>query len=186
MPLTLHIPQGEFWNYFTEEYEYSDAATIHIEHSLAAIAKWEGIWKKPFLGSTSLGNDELRDYIRCMTLEDTEDLDPRIYRAISYDNVQAIQAYMESPMTATWFKDDKKAKKGGSVGQAITAEIIYYYMVELGIPFECENWHFNRLMTLIRVCSEKQAVPKKMSRKDIFAQNAALNAKRKARLGTRG
>ncbi len=183
MPLTVTIPANEFWDFRKEEFVNTADTIIHIEHSLAAIAKWEAHWRKPFLSNNALTGEELLDYIRCMTLE--EDIDFNVYLALSQQNMEAIRAYLEEPMTATWFKEEKKGK-GGRMGSASTAEIIYYYMVELGIPFECENWHFNRLMTLIRVCSEKQAVPKKMARKDIFAQNAALNAQRKARLGTRG
>lgn len=183
MPLTITIPANEFWDFRKEEFVNTADTTIRIEHSLAAIAKWEAHWRKPFLSNNALTGEELLDYIRCMTLEDG--VDRNVYLALSQQNMEAIRAYLEEPMTATWFKEEKKGK-GGRTGSALTAEIIYYYMVELGIPFECENWHFNRLMTLIRVCSEKQAVPKKMARKDIFAQNAALNAQRKARLGTRG
>lgn len=183
MPLTVHVPPGEFYDHAIDQFVYSRDVTIHIEHSLAAIAKWEARWHKPFLTNKAMTGEEFLDYIRCMTLEDEDTIDPNIYMALSRSNFESIQKYIENTMTATWFKDEKKGRNGGAV---ITAEIIYYYMVELGIPFECENWHVNRLMTLIRVCSEKQAVPKKMARKDIFAQNAALNAQRKARLGTKG
>lgn len=184
MPLSVTIPANEFWDFRAEEFVNTVDTTIHIEHSLAAIAKWESHWKKPFLENKTLTGDELLDYIRCMTIEDG--IDTRVYLGLSGQNLESIRTYMEDSMTAAWFKEDKKSGKSGHVGSALTAEIIYYYMIELGIPFECENWHFNRLMTLIRVCSEKQAVPKKMAKKDIFAQNAALNAKRKARLGTKG
>lgn len=182
MPIKLVIKANEFWDFNKEEFINTEDTIIHIEHSLAAIAKWEGRWKKSFFSNTALTGDELLDYIRCMTIE--EDIPSYVYMSLSQENLETIKSYLEDPMTAAWFKEQPKS--GKSVGSTLTAEIIYYYMVELGIPFECENWHFNRLMTLIRVCSEKQAVPKKMAKKDIFSQNAALNAQRKARLKTRG
>lgn len=185
MPLELNIKENEFWDRNKGEFINIQDTTIHIEHSLASIAKWESRWKKPFFGDKPLSGDELRDYIRCMTLD--EGVDPNVYLGVTMEHVKTITAYLEDPMTATWFKKDEEKSAGKKrPGQVMTAEIFYYYMVELGIPFECENWHFNRLATLVRVCSEKQAVPKKMSKKDIFAQNAMLNAKRKARLGTKG
>lgn len=183
MPIAISIPANEFWDYSKEEYIYTSDTVLHLEHSLAAIAKWEALYKKAFLSSEQLTADELIMYIRCMTLEDEETLDANVYLALTPENLTQIQLYLEDSMTATTFKNEKKGRHGGGI---ITAEIIYYYMVELGIPFECENWNFNRLMALIRVCSEKQAVPKKMSKKDIFAQNAAMNARRRAQLGSRG
>ena len=68
----------------------------------------------------------------------------------------------------------------------MTAEIIYYWMISHQIPFESQKWHLNRLMTLINVCSAKTGPQKKMSQKDIFAQNRALNAARRKRGNTRG
>ena len=59
-------------------------------------------------------------------------------------------------------------------------------MIVLGIPFECEKWHLNRLMTLIRVVSAKNAPPKKMSKNEILAQQRRLNAERKAKFNTKG
>ena len=70
--------------------------------------------------------------------------------------------------------------------EIITAEIIYYWMIELGIPFECQKWHLNRLLTLVNVCSIKQAPAKKMSRRDAMAQQSQLNAARRAKYKSRG
>lgn len=102
-----------------------------------------------------------------------------------------LDAYMNDPMTATWFREDENTNKAGprsgkSTASAVTSEVLYYDMVELGIPFECEKWHLNRLLTLIRVCNEKHKPPKKVSKSEQAARRKALNAKRKKELGTRG
>ena len=31
----------------------------------------------------------------------------------------------------------------------MTSEYFYSVMIQLGIPFECEKWHFGRLLALI-------------------------------------
>ena len=36
------------------------------------------------------------------------------------------------------------------------SELIYWYMSQLGIPFECDKWNLNRLLTLIRLAAAKQ------------------------------
>ena len=68
----------------------------------------------------------------------------------------------------------------------MTAEVIYFYMISFGIPFECEKWQLNRLLTLIKVCSIKNEPPKKRSRHEIMSRNAALNAARRKKLNTKG
>jgi hypothetical protein len=52
----------------------------------------------------------------------------------------------------------------------------------LQIPFECQHWHLNRLITLVRVCNLKNAPPKKVGRKTAAQQQRDLNAARRAQL----
>ena len=180
MPIKVSIPRLELFDERASEFLTIDPCTITLEHSLVSISKWEAKWHKPFLKKDDRTYEETIDYIRCMTI--TPNVNPIVYNYIPEEEYARIGAYMEDPMTATWFK---KTKTGGS-REIVTSEIIYYWMISLGIPFECQKWHINRLLTLIRVCNEKNSPGKKMSKRDIFAQNAKLNAARRAKLKTRG
>lgn len=153
---------------------------LKLEFSLVSISKWESIWKKPFL--TSQGNFTAEEYIsflECMTI--TQNVDPMIYKTLSQENLLSIKNYCEDSMTATTFKT-----VGSRSREVITAELVYYWMFSLQIPKECEKWHFNKLMTLIRVFTEKNQKPKKMSKSDIYARQKALNAKNRARYHSKG
>lgn len=178
--LTIRIPENELFNERTNEFIKIKAQTLCLEHSLVSISKWESKWHKPFLGKEEKTWEESVDYIRCMTI--TQNVDKNAYYGIPDSLMKTISDYVENPMTATTVRNTNN-KKDNSI---ITAEIIYYWMIELGIPFECEKWHLNRLMMLIRVCSEKQGPQKKMSQKDIWKQNHALNASRRAKLHSKG
>lgn len=179
--LTITVPATESFDPVTETFFDTKEQKLTLEHSLLSIAKWEAKWGKPFLDKYSKKTmEESRDYIRCMTI--TQNVDPDVYFALTDENYQEILDYMENPMTATWFSQDNKPPGR----EIITAEVIYYYMVALQIPFSCEKWHFNRLMTLIKVCNEKNKTPKKMNKRQIMTRNQALNAARKAKLNTMG
>lgn len=179
--LTLVIPDGEvFVDGEPPRVVKVKGATIQVEHSLVSISKWESKWKKPFLGPKPKTRAETIDYIRCMTT--TQNVNPLVYEIIRPQHILDVNAYIEDPMTATTFKN--KPKKGGS--QVITSEIIYYWMIELGIPESFQRWHLNRLLTLIRVCDEKSQGGKKMSKKDVMSQYRSLNQARRRSSGTRG
>ena len=116
-----------------------------------------------------------------MTL--TQNVPSYVYSCLTPKNIDDVNDYIGAPMTATVFSEDKNVKGGREV---VTAELIYYWMIALNIPFECQKWHLNRLLTLIRVCNIKNTPPKKMSKRDIISRNAALNAARRKQLNTRG
>lgn len=179
--LTIHIPESEGFDENMNEFINVKACILTLEHSLVSIAKWESKWKKPFISDKQITDEEFRDYIRCMTL--TTQVDPLVYKFLTPENMKQIKDYIEDPMTATWFSDKDKKKKNKEV---LTAEVIYYMMIAQQIPMECQKWHLNRLMTLIRVCSEKNAPKKKMSKSEIYARNKALNAQRRAKYNTKG
>lgn len=180
MPKTITIPEQEFF-VPPDRFVNTKETTIKIEHSLVAIAKWEAKWHVPFLDeNTEKTNEMMIDYIRCMTI--SQNVDPDVYNHLTPDNLQEINDYIDNPMTATWFKDTHKTSRG----EVVTNELIYYWMIAQQIPMECAKWHFNHLMTLIRVCSEKNAPQKKMSKRDIYSQNKALNAARRKASGSKG
>lgn len=180
--LRLTIPLSpEGWDEEKQEFVEPKTITLNLEHSLISLSKWESKWCKPFLSKEPKTIDETIDYIRCMTL--SKKMDETVYGRLTNDNIKTINSYIESPMTATTFNNLSNKSPSREI---ITSEIIYYWMIMLGIPFECQKWHLNRLLTLIRVCNVKNTPPKKMSKKEIFNRNAALNAARRKKLNTKG
>lgn len=179
--LRITIPAAELWDEVHEEFVYSKEQTLQLEHSLVSLSKWESKWCKAFLTKNEKSTEETIDYIKCMTL--TQNVDSEVYNYLTNGNIAQVNNYIEAPMTATYFADDKSAKPSR---EQITAELIYYWMIALNVPFECQKWHLNRLLTLIKVCNVKNQTPKKRSGKEIMGRNAALNAARKKQLNTRG
>lgn len=179
--LQITIPSRELWDEKTNEFITTKEYVLQLEHSLVSISKWESKWNKVFLSKEEKSYEETIDYIKCMTI--TQNIPDDAYRGITKSNVDKIDAYISAPMTATWFTKDKPA--GGSREQ-ITSELIYYWMIALNIPFECQKWHLNRLLTLIRVCNVKNTPPKKMSKRSLMQRNAALNAARRKQYNTTG
>lgn len=179
-------PPIELWDEVNEEFIQLPGfkeQTLQLEHSLVSLRKWESKWCKPFLSDIELTEEETIDYIRCMTI--TQNVPSDVYNRIPSDVIKQIEDYISAPMTATWFSEDTKKGKGRKK-EIVTAEIIYYWMIAHGVPPEYQRWHLNSLITLIRVCGEKSKPPKKMSKRDIFNSNAALNAANKKKFNTRG
>lgn len=179
--LQITIPAVEQWDEINQEFISTKEQTLILEHSLVSLSKWESKWCKPFLSKDARTFEETIDYVRCMTI--TQNVDQNIYNFLTNKNIEDINNYIAAPMTATWFS--KNSRKSNSSEQ-ITSELIYYWMISLNIPFECQKWHLNRLLTLIEVCNVKNQPPKKMGRKEIMSRNAALNAARRKQLNSRG
>lgn len=180
--LTIDVPiSPEGWDDEKQEFVEPKTQQLQLEHSLVSLSKWESKWHKPFYSKKELTAEELLDYIRCMTL--TKNVDPDVYNHLTEKNVKEVKDYIEDPMTATTFG---KEEKGRGSGETVTSELIYYWMIASNIPFECQKWHLNRLITLIRVCGVKNTPPKKRSKRDIMSRNAALNAARRKQMNTKG
>ena len=179
--LIIKIPEQEYFDQEKNEFIVCKAYTLKLEHSLVSISKWESKWKKPFLSKEPKTTAEFIDYIRCMTIN--QDIPDEVYSLMGHENIKKIEEYIMDPATATTITD--RSNRRGTKSEIPTSELIYYWMVSNGIPFECEKWRLNRLITLIRVCNVK-GNPQQMSKAEIYAMNAALNNSRRAAMGSRG
>lgn len=181
--LTLKVPMTtEFFDDENQKFIEPEYFTLELEHSLASLSKWESREEKPFLGKEEKTTAQTLAYIRDMVL--TPDVPPEVFEKLSDANMLEINDYIAAKMTATWFNEHEPVRRGGQ--EIITAELLYYMMVSLQIPFETQYWHLNRLTTLIRVINEKNKPSKKMPRQTARERQAQINAQRKAKYGTRG
>lgn len=178
--LEITIPESELFDEETMTFTKTKAVTLLLEHSLLSISKWESKWKKPFLSSSDKTKEETIDYVRCMTV--TKNVPEEAYLGLTNDNLEAVVTYIEDPMTATWFREERSAPSR----EIVTSELIYYWMIASNIPMECQKWHLNRLLTLIRVCQIKNGPQKKMSKSQLARRNRELNDARRKQFNTRG
>ena len=178
--LRLVVPAVEQFDEIKNEFITTRGIILTLEHSLVSLSKWESKWCKPFLSKEIKTEEETRDYIVCMTI--TQNVPSEVYEHLDHSLIKVIDDYIGSPMTATIITN-KTTQRNREV---ITSELIYYWMIALNIPFECQKWHLNRLLTLINVCSIKNTPAKKMSRREVMSRNAELNAARRRALNTSG
>lgn len=178
--LKIVIPPRELFNQETQEFIQTKGAVLHLEHSLVSLSKWESTWKTPFLSKTAKSILETLDYVRCMTI--TKNVPPEVYDRLTDEDILKVNTYLEDSMTATTIKNRDNVQNQ----EIVTAEIIYYWMIAHNIPFECQKWHLNRLLTLINVCNIKSQKPKKRSQREQLAYNKSLNESRRKQLNTRG
>lgn len=177
--LKITLPAAEMYDEDAERFIKAEECEICLEHSLYAISKWEALFERPFLNE-NLEKESFDYYIKCMGVPD--DVPDDVLNRLESKDYIAIREYINKACTATkvYNKNTKPSKNN-----VITSEVIYYWMVEMGIPFQCDRWNLNRLLMLIEVCGVKNN-PKKMNRKDIMLSNHELNKLRKAKWGTAG
>lgn len=178
--LLLQIGGEDFFDPVQGRFIKSPTKTLRLEHSLRSVAKWESKWEVAFLSDKEKTREQTLDYIRCMDLSGRDDIDVSF---ITPEQVKKVNEYIGAKMTATTI--NRRGPKRPS-REIITAEIIYFWMIQAGIPPEYDKWHLNRLLMLIEVCNLKSGPQKKMSYKEQMAQQRALNASRKAKLHSRG
>lgn len=179
--LEITVLGGEFWDEENERFVYPDSICLQFEHSLVSLSKWESIHHKIFLTKDEKTQEETLDYIWCMLL--TPGLTKDVFERFSEENFKAIDDYINNPMTGTTVTNVDTANRSSEL---ISSELIYYWMAQFQIDKECEEWHLNRLFTLIRVHHAKSQKPKKMSPQARAQSMAEVNAARKKRLGTSG
>lgn len=179
--LEILVPGVELYDDVNERFLDSKPQVLHLEHSLISVSKWESKWNVPFISDKPRTEEQVIDYIRCMTL--TQNVPPDVYYRLTQENINDVATYINLSMTATTFSNKEKP---GQKRPVITSEVIYSWMFALQIPMECQKWHLNRLLTLINVCRIGQEPKKKMSKAEILRQNRELNAARLKQGNTRG
>lgn len=177
--LKIILPETDCWDDSKQEFFTYPGNTMLLEHSLLAISRWETKYHKPFLDKREKSEEELLYYIRCMSLNDMLEEGDAIMIASNQDVLKKIKEYLDDPATATTIK--KRPSGTPKSNSFVTSELIYYWMVSLQIPFECEKWNLNRLIKLIEVCDAKNTPAKKMSRSDLMARHRSTNAARRAK-----
>lgn len=181
MPLSISIPEKEFYDPVSSRFVTVKATKLELEHSLLSISKWEAKWHKPYLTKEQKTNAESVDYVKCMCTN--KHIDPMVFYALTKENWKEIADYISDPQTGTTFKNRNKRPSR----EILTNEVIYFWMTYYNIPFDpCAKWHLNHLMTLIEVCALKNQDPKKMNKRDMLSQRAAENARRRAKYHTKG
>lgn len=179
--LKVVLPPNEFWDSETETFITVESVEIELEHSLISLSKWESKFQKPFLSVEKKTPAEILEYYYCMFI--TPNLEKTVLNQMTQEIHDKISDYIESKESATTFGEMPKTSVKG---ETITSELIYYWMVAFNIPFEAENWHLNRLFSLVRICNIKNSKPKKMSKREAAEERQRLNAERRAKYNTKG
>ena len=181
--LEIPIQEVELFDEETDRFRRVKEQILKLEHSLVSISKWESKWLKPFFDrKEKKTREELIDYIRCMVINPT-----RNYDAISVlrsEDLSKIVDYINKSQTATTvtFLIKEKTRRN----ENITSELIYYWMIKAGIPFDCDKWPISRLFALIKICSAKSDSGKKGNTMEYAKAQSALNAQRRAKLKSKG
>lgn len=180
--ITIDLGQFEYYNSVNNEFIYEQGGVVRFEYSLKVLYDWEGVWKKPFLKDrNNLTNEEVMDFYLRMAL------DPIDEKFMTKEVLETLADYVRDPQTATVFSDNVNGQNGNKASsKTYTSEELYAMMISSNVPLDFENRNLNRLITILRIVSNNNSPPKKMSKNDIYKQNATLNAERKAKLKSKG
>ena len=181
--LRLFLRSVETFNEDTQEFETIGGTSVDLEHSLYTVSKWEEIHKEPF-GQATVDIRFVMGYLECMCV--TENIPSSYWACLTHQQLNDVMQYIQDPHTAHVFN---RQQQKPSRRRTVTAELIYCWMITLNIPIEFEHWHFNRLMTLIEVCTKENAPKKPMTKAEKAAavkRQRELNAARRAKYNSKG
>lgn len=183
--LKITIPAKEMWDERNEQFVYTQATELTLEHSLISVSKWESKWKRCFLENGPNGYEEVMDYVKCMCIGKIPD--DTTLKNLTQKDFKEITDYIQDTKSASKIISLGN-QQGGRHGKtdSLTSEMIYFYMCSFNIPFECEKWHLSRLLKLIEISNIKNNPGKKMSNKSVLQSYSKLNAERRAKYHTKG
>lgn len=170
------------WNGSSKQLIRIPAIHLEMEHSLLSISKWESKWKIPFVEHPNMTTEQFVDYCRCMTINKQKD--PDVYKYLRQADALKISAYINDTMSARQLRPKRNQKRGPK--RTMSSEYFYWLMIQLGIPFECEKWHFGRLLALIDCCQSNSGNEAPTSYRERQKYYASLNEQRRKMLGTTG
>lgn len=176
--LYITIPETELFDEVNEKFIKIKEQKLCLEHSLISLSKWESRNRIRFIDNSDITEEQMLDYIYCMIVTPVN-YDKQNLLGLTKENINEIKDYITNSKTATTLPDNKGNGRSGPK-ENITSELIYYWMIACGIPFECEKWHLDRLITLIRICQIKNEPSKNLSKYDALSRTKNLNAARRA------
>lgn len=186
--LIIKVPaqKRQYWNEETEQFVYfnvEEDVTLELEHSLRSISRFEEHYHERYFDfnnpkvypQKSFTEEQIFYYFKCMTMNGEYPDD--VYKCLTQDDIRQIVNYMNDSHTATII-NDKDTKSANN--ELTSSELIYYWMCSAQIPWEAQDWHINRLLTLIHIFGIKNGDHKKKSTKDTAMDYRRLNEKRLA------
>lgn len=151
--LELTLKPTEYFNPTTNQFVVSEnTVTVVFQHTLITVSKWESKWEVPFIGRV-LTDEERIDYVgRCMPTNNPNLSPIEIVLRLTAEDTTRLSEFVKSKQSATVITRLGNKPKSDT----ITTEAIYYYMVQYNIPIAFEQWHLNRLITLLEYFSYKE------------------------------
>ena len=180
--LYITVPATEDWDEANQCFINTKETTLILKHSLVSLSKWEANWRISFLdkfGKKNTTVEQILDYVRCMTTN--QNVDPNVYRNLTQNNIEEVFEYIGSSMTATTFSDHQKPVRK----RIVTSELLYSWMIDFNIPFQCEKWPLDRLITLMRVCEAEHRKQEKGSTRRAMQRNAEIKRRNRAKKAAR-
>ena len=176
--LTVSVKDKNVFDDKTQTFNTVKGGILHLEYSLLTVSKWEAQWHIPFFNGEPKTAEQALSFLKCMIVDRT--YSEEMINLLSEEEMEEINAYIDNPSTATTITDIREGTRFGNPRQEIyTSEVIYWMMIQYGIPFECEKWNIKNLFMLLKVCAIKANKENKMSGSELAKYNTQLNRARR-------